>query len=207
MTMADRGQIKLPPPLLKGNVSLEETISRRRSVRTYRADQLSLYQLSQVLWAAQGITDARKGNRAAPSAGATYPLEIFAVIGKGGVDGIAEGIYHYKFESHSLSLHRPGDLRSELSAAALGQRFITIAPASIIICALYQRTSQRYGTRAERYIQIEVGHVGQNIYLQARALGLATVAVGAFTDEEVWRSLEVEEQIKPLYIMPLGKPG
>jgi len=205
--------IKLPSPQLKGKVSLEETILRRRAVRRYRREPLDLSQLSQILWSAQGITGTG-GFRAAPSAGATYPLEIFVFVGKQGVidsetkqapEELQAGIYHYEADFHSLSLHNPADLRPDLARATLDQEFIIDAPVDIVICALYHRTSYRYGRRGERYVHIEVGHVGENIHLQVVALGLATVEVGAFHDEEVRKVLGVEEQIKPLYIMPLGK--
>ena len=220
-----RTVIKLPPPRLKGKVSLEEAIAKRRSVRKYRSGPLTLSQLSQILWSAQGITGAGK-HRAAPSAGATYPLEIFVVIGKQTVIVIASqsserseeaakqslgreelpaGIYHYEVDSHSLSLHQQGDLRRDLARAALDEGFIADAPVDIVICALYTRTSYTYGRRGERYVHMEVGHVGENIHLQAVALGLATVEVGAFDDEEVKKVLRLDEQIRPLYIMPIGK--
>ena len=197
--------IKLPPPQLKGKISLEEAIAKRRSVRKYCSESLTLSQLSQILWSAQGITGAGR-LRAAPSAGATYPLEIFAFVGKQAIEGLQAGIYHYDVDSHSLVLHQPGDLRRGLAGVALDQGFIANAPVDIIICALYSRTSYTYGRRGERYVHMEVGHVGENIHLQAVALGLATVQVGAFDDEEVRKVLGVEEQIKPLYIMPIGKP-
>lgn len=197
--------IKLPTPLLKGKVSLEEAITKRRSVRKYRPESLALFQLSQILWSAQGVTGGGR-LRAAPSAGATYPLEVFAVIGKQAIEELETGIYHYEVDSHSLSLHKPGDFRIDLARAALDEGFIAVAPVDIVICALYTRTSYRYGRRGERYVHMEVGHVGQNIHLQAVALGLATVEVGAFDDEDVRKVLDVEEQIKPLYIMPIGKP-
>jgi len=197
--------VKLPRPELEGKVSLEEAIARRRSVRRYRAEPLTLSQLSQVLWSAQGIT-AGGELRAAPSAGATYPLEIFAFVGKQAIDGLEAGIYHYEVDSHSLVCSQRGDLRRELARAALDQGFIVSAPVDIVICAIYTRTSYTYGRRGERYVHMEVGHVGENIHLQAIALGLATVEVGAFDDEEVRKVLDVEERIKPLYIMPLGRP-
>jgi len=209
--------IKLPSPQLEGKVSVEETIAKRRSVRRYRLESLTLSQLSQILWSAQGITGVGK-IRAAPSAGAIYPLEIFAVIGKQAMIVIASeakqsssredlpaGIYHYEIDSHSLRLHLQGDLRLDLARAALDQGFIAEAPVDIVICAIYPRTSYTYGRRGERYVHMEVGHVGENIHLQTVALGLATVEVGAFDDEEVRKVLGLEEQIKPLYIMPLGK--
>jgi SagB-type dehydrogenase family enzyme len=210
--------IKLPLPQLSSNISLEETILGRRSVRRYCAEALVLSKLSQILWSAQGITGGSMF-RAAPSAGATYPLEIVVFVGRQGVtaskgmmqsghapEALQAGIYRYEADSHSLNLHKPGDLRPDLARAALEQEFISEAPVDIVICALYHKTSSRYGRRGERYVHIEVGHVSENIHLQAVALGLATVEVGAFHDEEVREILGIGERIRPLYIMPLGKP-
>jgi len=207
--------IKLPSPQSKGKVSLEETILRRRSVRRFRREAIDLPQLGQILWSAQGITGSR-GFRATPSAGATYPLEIFAVIGRRGVilgereqasEELPAGIYRYEPESHSLSLHKATDLRPDVARASLDQEFIVQAPVAIVICALYDRTSSRYGRRAERYVHMEVGHAGENIHLQAVALGLATVEVGAFSDEGVKEVLGLDERVQPLYIMPVGRPA
>jgi len=200
-------QIHLPSPRQKGVASLEEAITRRRSVRDFSPASLSQEQLSQILWSAQGITDTRSRYRAVPSAGATYPLEILVVCGQNSVDGIGEGVYHYNPGDHSLTLHHKGDIRFELARTALNQKYIYEAPLDIIICALYERTSQGYGSRGERYVHIEVGHAGQNIYLQATALGLATVAIGAFHDEQVREVLRLDKQYRPLYIMPVGKPS
>lgn len=205
--MIDRGQqiqIKLPAPSHKGAVSVEEAIAKRRSIRRYRTEPLSLSHLSQVLWAAQGLTDPR-GLRAVPSAGATFPLEVLLVAGEHSVVNLEGGLYAYVVDTHSLGLYRRGDVRAKLAAAALEQSFIAKAPVDIVVCALYQRTCYRYGRRGERYVHMEAGHVGQNIHLQAAALGLATVMVGAFDDAEVQKVLGLEEQFKPLYIMPLGK--
>jgi SagB-type dehydrogenase family enzyme len=206
-------QIHLPPPSQKGSVSLEEAIAKRRSVRGFAPKALSQLQLSQILWAAQGITDARLKLRTVPSAGATYPLEIFVVCGRNGIEDIAEGIYRYQLDSHSLVLRRSGDVRPELARAALDEESIYEAPVNIVICAVYSRTLLRYGERGERYVHMEAGHAGQNIYLQAVALGLATVAIGAFDDEEVGKVLGLDEEYKPLslaeplYIMPVGSPA
>jgi SagB-type dehydrogenase family enzyme len=156
------------------------------------------------LWSAQGMTGAG-GRRAAPSAGATYPLELFAVVGEHGIENLAAGIYHYDVDGHSLSLHRKGDFRPEIAAAALGQTCITDCPVDIIVCALYTRTAYRYGKRGETYVHIEVGHAGQNMALQAVVLGLGTVMVGAFDDKEISRVLKLDDQIRPLYIIPIGK--
>ena len=121
-------------------------------------------------------------------------------------EALQAGIYRYEADSHSLSLHKPGDLRPDLARTALDQEFVSQAPVDIVICALCHKTSSRYGRRVERYVLTEVGHVSENIHLQAVALGLATVEVGAFHDEEVREILGMGERIRPLYIMPLGKP-
>jgi SagB-type dehydrogenase family enzyme len=197
-------EVKLPPPGERGEMSLEETISRRRSVREYKGEPLSFSQLSQVLWAAQGLTDSR-GLRAAPSAGATYPLDVFIFIGRDGVEGLEPGIYHYDVANHSLSLHKEGDQRRVLSIAALDQEFIAQAPVDLVICATLERTSRYYGRRAERYVHMEVGHAGENVSLQAVALGLVTVMIGAFDDEKVSAAMDLAKEVKPLYIIPLGK--
>jgi len=197
-------QIYLPSPSQKGSMSLEEAIARRRSVRRFTSEPISQSQLSQILWAAQGISDTSWRYRTVPSAGVTYPLEVFVVCGSNSIKKMGDGIYHYDIDSHSLSLHHNEDVRLELARAALDQEFIYQAPVDIVICAVYERTTLGYGSRGERYIHIEVGHAGQNIYLQAEALGLATVAIGAFNDEQVRQVLRLDKQYKPLYIMPIG---
>jgi SagB-type dehydrogenase family enzyme len=205
----DRDQpsiVYLPEPSLKGGLCLAEAITRRRSVRKFSAEAVTQAQLSQVLWAAQGVTDKSRALRAVPSAGATYPLEVYFVCGKDGVAGIDAGIYHYNAAQHSLTLHRGGDLRADLARAALSQGFISKAPLVIVICASFGRTTRGYGRRGERYVYIEVGHTGQNVYLQAAALGLATVAIGAFRDEAVREVLKLSVECQPLYLMPVGKP-
>jgi SagB-type dehydrogenase family enzyme len=200
------GIIKLPNPFVTGGFPLSEAISARRSIRVFASSPLLLFHLSQILWAAQGITEISTGARAVPSAGATYPLEIFAVVGDNGVEKVESGVYHYESTSHILSLSAPGDFRAELANASLGQESISIAPVSIVIGAVYDKTLMRYNVRGERYVFMEVGHTGQNVYLQATALGLGTVAIGAFRDEEVRKVLQLDLQVRPIYIMPIGKP-
>jgi len=197
-------QIHLPPPSQEGGMSLTEAISRRKSIRYFASQLISQLQLSQILWATQGTTDSPWGHRTVPSAGATYPLEVFVVCGGNGIEEIGDGIYHYNIDSHSLVQHHQGDVRVQLAKAALDQEFIHQAPVDIVICAEYERTLRRYGVRGERYVHIEVGHAGQNIYLQATALGLATVVVGAFNDEQVRQALGLDKRYKTLYIMPVG---
>ena len=204
--MSQSTQVYLPSPNQRGSMSLEEAIARRKSIRYFAPQPISQWQLSQILWAAQGTSET-SWNRTVPSAGATYPLEIFVVCGANCIEQIGEGLYHYHTENHSLTLHHQGDMRLELARAALGQEFIYEAPINIVICAVYERTLRQYGTRGERYVHMEVGHAGQNVYLQATALGLATVAIGAFHDESVRDVLRLDKQYKPLYIMPVGKPA
>ncbi|MFA4888549.1 MAG: SagB/ThcOx family dehydrogenase [Candidatus Omnitrophota bacterium] len=193
-------EIKLPSIQTTGKLSVEEAISKRRSVREYKDKALSLKEVSCLLWAASGIT-ANWGGRTAPSAGALYPLEIYLVAGR--VENLAPAIYRYNSQTHSLVKIIEGDKRFALFSASLFQSCIKNAPISLVICAEYQRTTRKYGERGKRYVHIEVGHVGQNIYLQAESLGLATVAIGAFVDEAVKKVLNIKEE--PLYIMPVGK--
>ncbi len=193
-------KISLPPPVKKGKLSLEEAIEKRRSIWEYLDLPLELREISQILWAAQGITDKR-GFRTAPSAGATYPFEVYIVVKK--VNGLKPGIYKYIPAEHSIELIKEGDFSNELCRACLGQVWVKDAAVNIILVAFYERTTWRYGERGKRYVHFEAGHIGQNIYLQATALGLGTVAIGAFYDEEVKRILETEGH--PLYIFPVGK--
>jgi SagB-type dehydrogenase family enzyme len=191
-------EIKLRQPKEKGPTSIEETLHQRRSVRDYKKGSLSLDQVSQLLWAASGKNLHR---RTAPSAGATYPLEIYLVAGE--VEGLEPGIYHYSPSRNNLETVKEKDVRNGLSRAALGQEMIEEAPVSIIIAADYSRTTGRYGQRGIRYVHMEVGHVGQNVSLQAIALGLGTVMIGAFEDQKVKEVLGIGED--PLYIIPIGK--
>ncbi len=193
-------EIKLSAPELKGSISVEETLAKRRSRRKYKDEPLTLKEVAQLLWSAQGIT-TEWGGRTAPSAGATYPLEIYLVVGK--VQALPPGLYHYLPSSHTLVKVIEGDLRRQLALAALGQEMVEKAPITIVFTAIFQRTTARYGERGIRYVHIEVGHSGENIYLQAEALGLATVAVGAFRDKEVKEVLKLKEE--PLYLMPVGR--
>ena len=196
-------EVSLPAPQKKGAMSLEETVSRRSSIRDYRAEPLSLSQLSQLLWSAQGITHGGSF-RAAPSAGATYPLELFVVAGN--VEGLEAGVYRYNVPKHSLNLHLQGDLRRELTDySSFKQEFIARVPVDIVICAIYERTTDFYGQRGVRYVQMDTGHAAENIALQAIALGLDTVMVGAFDDDAVSKVLRLGNEFKPLYIIPVGK--
>lgn len=196
--------IYLSMPKLKGEISLEEALSMRRSIREYIDKPIPLNVLAQILWAAQGINEVRHRFRTAPSAGATYPLEVYVVVKKDGVEGLEAGVYHYNVYLHALELVRLGDFSKELAKAALNQPWVEKAMVNLVIVADYERTTIRYGDRGYRYVHMEVGHVGQNVYLQACVLGLGTVVVGAFYDNEVKEILGLPVKYHPLYIMPLG---
>lgn len=195
--------IKLPKPIYKSDISIEEALIKRRSVRNYSGEQLTLSEVSQILWSVQGITDAASGRRTAPSAGALYPLEVYLAVSN--VDGLKPGIYKYNPHEHKISIISEGDKRTDISGAALGQESITKSSAMVIITAIYERTSVRYGSRTERYVNMEVGHAGQNIYLQCVSLGLGTVMIGAFNDKSLKKVLDLPAEENPLAIYPLGK--
>lgn len=194
--------IKLPEVIQKGEISVEEALTRRRSVRAFKDLPLPLEQVSQLLWAAQGITEPSLNFRTAPSAGALYPLEVYLLSGN--IIGLPAGLYRYIPEQHVLILVSKGDKRQELFQASLRQSSIRNAPGVLIFTAVMERTTRRYGERGIRYVHMEAGHASQNVYLQAAALGLGTVAIGAFDDREVKATLNFPEQEQPLYIMPLG---
>ncbi|MBC7329686.1 SagB/ThcOx family dehydrogenase [bacterium] len=193
----NREEIILPPPKTKGEMSLEEAIWRRRSVRRFSSAPLPLEAISQILWAGQGISDKYTRFRTAPSAGAIFPCHLYALL--------PEGVYKYMPDEHKLSLHLRDDLRSPLAEASLYQDFIAEAPLVIVITAELSKTMARYGTRATRYVYMEIGHIGQNIQLQAVALGYDSVCVGAFQDEKVKSLLSLPTPEEPLYIIPVGK--
>jgi len=203
--------VYLPYPRRVSNMTVEEAMLLRRSIREYTDDPVKIEDLSMILWAAYGISETRWGLKTTPSAGATYPLEIYIVIGERGVaagDGyLKPGVYKYDPFTHSMRLVAEGDFRKELARAALGQEWVEEAPVNIVICAVFERTTRVYGERGRvRYVPMEVGHAGQNIYLMATALGYGTVAVGAFYDDEVARVIRARQNEVPMYIMPVGVP-
>lgn len=196
---------ELPSPDIQGRMSVEKAINNRRSVRNYTEQELSLEEISQLLWAAQGITSEVNSFRTAPSAGATYPLEVYMVVDA--VAGLERGIYKYYPKTHEIgrlktdtTMNRLADLVNN----ALYQSWIKQASALLIIAAVYERTTSKYSDRGKRYVYMEAGHVAQNVYLQATALGLGTVTVGAFRDQKVQSTIGMKSQEKPLYIMPIG---
>ncbi|MFX0000827.1 MAG: SagB/ThcOx family dehydrogenase [Candidatus Hodarchaeota archaeon] len=189
-------ELQLPKPLLEGSKSIERCIYDRESVRSYKNKSIEIEKVSQILWATQG----KKGDkRTVPSAGATYPLEIYVTLKD-------RGFFNYKVRKHSLELISEEDLSIKLARASLDQDFIAEAYMNIIICAEFSRTTWRYGQRGVRYVFIEVGHCAQNIHLEAVALGLASVPIGAFEDDQVKKVLNLPKKIEPLYIIPIGYP-
>ena len=194
----------LPEPRTDGQQSLEQLLAKRRSVRDFADVSMSLLEVGQLLWAAQGISDPQ-GRRTAPSAGALYPLELYLVVGE--VNGLATGLYQYEPEGHRIVKIASGDRRDVLARAALSQGWLADASALIVFAGVLERTSRKYGTRAERYVHIEVGHAAENMFLQAEALGLGTVVVGAFDDNEVIEVLQLPAGTRPYLLMPIGLHG
>ena len=190
--------VSLPAPRLEaGAVSLEQAIQRRRSRRSFADRPLELWQIGQLLWAAQGMTG--RGLRAAPSAGATYPLELYLAC--------AEGFFHYQPAQHALASLSNEDRRLALARAALGQTCVSTADVVLLFAAIYPRTTARYGERGQRYVHMDVGHAAQNVLLQAEALGLAAVPVGAFHDADLAAAAGLPSGQEALYMVPVGCPA
>jgi SagB-type dehydrogenase family enzyme len=187
----------LPPPRLEGTASLEEALAARRSVRDYADKTLTWEEIGQLLWSMQGVT-RNWGGRTAPSAGALYPLETYVVT--------AEGLYHYQPAGHQVTATPRLGLRQALWEAGLKQDYIRLAPAVFAIAAVYKRTSGKYGERAARYVHLEAGHAAENLLLQAVALGLGGVVIGAFYDDKVQAALDLPGDQEPLYLIPVGHP-
>ncbi len=193
---ADADTPSLPAAQTEGGMSLVEALAARRSVRAFKPDVLTAQQIAQLCWAAQGVSDERRALRTAPSAGALYPLEVYVVT--------VDGVDHYDPAVHTLARHVNGDLRTGLQTAALGQSCVGQAPATFVITAVVARTERKYGRRAERYVWIEAGHAGQNLLLQAAAMELGAVPVGAFDDAAVAKAISLPADHAPLYLIPLG---
>lgn len=202
--LAETAWIPLPNPARLGNISLEQALAERRSWREFTSDSLTLNELTQLLWAAQGVTSG-DGFRAAPSAGATFPLEAYAIVKR--VRGLAAGVYHYTAgpapHEHRLEAVRVFDPAPDLSLAA-GQECVAECAAALALAAFESRTATRYGERALRYVYMEAGHAAQNALLQAHTLNLGAVPVGAFSDHDLKTLLRTEGD--PLYLIPVGHP-
>jgi len=194
--------LKLPAPKTEGNISVEKALLLRRSYREYKNEHLTIEEISQLLWAAQGIT-GEGYLRTAPSAGALYALDLYLVIGE--VEGISKGVFKYDPYKHELNKISPEDKREKIAKAALNQLCLSSGKAFIVITGIYERITKKYGERGIRYTHIEVGHAVQNIYLQCVPLNIGTVIVGAFHDEKIQKVMNLDPKEIPFAIMPLGK--
>jgi SagB-type dehydrogenase family enzyme len=203
-TMA--AEFALPSPSYKGSVSVEEALKARRTHRSFQSRSLTLKQFSQILWGAYGVTDRKYGSflKTAPSAGALYPLDIYGVVGQGSVETLAPGVYHFRPENHAIELVKQGDLRAEVARQALQQMWMAKAPLMLVITGEYNRSSIKYGLRGATYTHIEAGHVGQNVFLQAEAIGLRAGIVGAFNNQQIIRAMGLSTSHDPILIMPVG---
>lgn len=195
-------KVKLPSPMSQNNISVASALQKRRSIRTFKKEPLTMEDIAQLLWAAQGIT-SDNGFRTAPSAGALYPLQAYLISGD--VKNLTSGIYQYLPANHTILPIVIGDQRHKLTTAALNQNAIENAPISIVITAIYEKTTTKYGKRGIRFAQMEAGHVAQNILLQAVSLGLGAVTIGSFDDLAVVAILKVHKNESPLYIIPIGR--
>ena len=192
--------IQLPKPSYQGNLFVEEAINQRRSIREYQDKSLTLTEVSQLLWAAQGLNV--KGGRVAPSAGALYPMEIYLVVKD--VENLSPAVYHYLNKSHSLELYSESQIDSELAEASYSQSWVEKAPVKIIISGIFERTTSKYGERGIQFVYQESGHIAQNVYLQAESLDLGTVVVGGFNQGKIDKLFNFNEWQQVLYIMPVG---
>ncbi len=198
--------ILLPMPSHKGTVTVEEALKARRTKRSFKARSLTLKEFSQILWAAYGVTAKAPGYhlKTAPSAGALYPIDIYTVVGKGGVDTLAPGVYHFRPENHSIKCIKEGDLRDSVAKDSLHQLWMAKAPVIMVITGEYSRSTAKYGQRGVMYTHIEAGHVGQNVFLQAEAIGLKAGIVGAFDNKQIIETIGIPSSHNPLLIMPVG---
>ncbi|MFC1546561.1 SagB/ThcOx family dehydrogenase, partial [bacterium] len=194
--------IELPNPVFQSQISVEEALVKRRSIRSYKNEPLTIKEISQILWAAQGITNTR-GFRTAPSAGALYPLELYILIGN--VLELNSGVYKYIPHGHKLEKILDQDKRDDLCSAALGQESIIHGAVVLVFSAVYSRIMRKYRERGRQYAHIEIGHSAQNVFLQTVSLNLAAVVIGAFDDNHVKKAVNMNDEETPLYIMPIGK--
>lgn len=198
----DGKRVNLPKPISFGGLGINEALQKRRSVRHYGHGKLTLAEVSQLLWAAQGLSSPG-GYRTAPSAGALYGLEIH--LAAGDVAGLDGGVYRYQPVDHRLRQRGTTDHRSSLATATLGQDWVGRGAAVLVVSAVYGRISAKYGARGVRYAHLEAGHAAQNVLLMATSLNLGAVPVGAFDDAGVARVLKLDEREQPLYLIPVGR--
>lgn len=190
--------ITLPAPQTEGGLSLNKALSMRGSVRQFSEQVPTWKEVGQLLWAAQGINRPEKLRRTAPSAGALYPLEVYAIL--------PGGVIHYTPKTHTVTKVVEGDMRKTLSEAGLKQKAIADATCVFVICAVFERTKVKYGERGLQYVFLEGGHAAQNLLLQAVGLGMCGVPIGAFHETEIQKALRIPKEWFPIYVLATGFP-
>ncbi len=201
---AAKDHIALPGPAHTGRLSLEETLARRRSVRSFAPDGLGLATIGQLAWSAQGVTDTATGYRTAPTAGGTLPVEVDLVVH--GTSELEDGVYRYLPRAHALRRRLAGDRRQAVADATLNQGFVGEAPVVMVLSAVAARTTPTFGAFTDRLIDMEIGHVGENVSLQAVALGLGTVVVAGIRADDLAEALALADGERPIYVLPVGRP-
>jgi SagB-type dehydrogenase family enzyme len=196
--------IKLPDPDEPNGVSFLSILRTRESRREFGERALTPAEVSFILWSTGGAIEGLPNRKVPPSAGACYPLDVYLSVREGGVDGVEPGLYKYLPGRNALEMRKAGDLTEAIVKAALGQEFIGRAPVTVVLTLEYERSTFRYGKRGVRYAHMDAGHAGQNVYLAAESLGLATVAVGAFNDDGLKQVLGLEEELHPICLFPVG---
>ena len=196
--------IKLPKPGKVKSAALFNAMANRESRRAFGPRALTVAELGAVLWAAGGEKETHPGGRVPPSAGACYPLDVYVSIRSGGVEGISEGIYLYQPAASALKRIAEGDFSEEIADACHGQKFTAKAQAAVLLAAEFERTTYKYGSRGVRYVYMDAGHAGGNMYLAAEGLGLATCAVGALSDEALKAAFRLPKELTAVYLFPVG---
>jgi len=194
--------IKLPEPRTEGNFSLEKALKERRSIREFGNESLTLDQVSQLLWAAQGITDD-KGHRTAPSGMEAYPLEVYLVTGN--ISGLQAGVYHFVPKGQYLEPLMQGDLRAEFVDQAVGQGFVKTAPSIFVITAVPERMIRIAGPGSVKFVYIEAGLAAENFMLEAVSLGLGSTYVGGFDANKTEQFLGLASDEEPMAVLPVGR--
>ena len=196
--------IKLPPPAKKGAVSVEEALQGRRSNRQFANRPLELAQISQILWAADGINNPQ-GKRTAPAARAAYAVDLYVVVGERGVTDLAPGVYHYLVADNALEPVAKGEFRPGVAKACNSQAWIEKAPVIVVITGDYARCATKNGEqKAPMFTHMESGFVAQNLFLQVGALGLGAGIAGGFNDKALAQTLKLFQNDVPLLVMPVG---
>ncbi|MBA7482045.1 hypothetical protein ES707_17526 [subsurface metagenome] len=190
--------VRLTKPNLTGTVSFEEALAERRSVRLFASKQLDSEQIGQLAWAGQGITDQQRGLRTAPSAGETYPIDLYFAT--------EEGLFVYRPAEHSLEQTSDQNIRGRLAAAASMQESVATAGCNIIVAGSVRKLTKQFRTKARTYMLLEAGHIAQNIQLQAVCLDLGSVTIGGFNTKDVSRICRLPRGMEPLYIICVGHP-